>query len=77
RLSSAWGEVVWKWQGGSSLHAELRGAVSVDDGHGVVVVGDSDSSPVAIKLDSNGTKLWEWNPETFGWPRDEDGTSEP
>ncbi|CAN0438289.1 unnamed protein product, partial [Ectocarpus fasciculatus] len=40
RLSSAWGEVVWKWQGGSSLHAELRGAVSVDDGHGVVVVGD-------------------------------------
>lgn len=27
----------------------------------MVVVGDSDSSPVAIKLDSNGTKLWEWN----------------
>lgn len=36
------------------------GAVSVDDGDGVVLVGERSVFMVAVKLDSNGNELWKW-----------------
>ncbi|CAM9219530.1 unnamed protein product, partial [Ectocarpus sp. 13 AM-2016] len=67
RLSSASREIAWKWQAGITRSSrQLRGVESVDNGQAVVVVGESSYSPLAVKLASNGTKLWEWHPESFG-----------
>ena len=53
-------------QWGKTIRDRVYGAVSVDDGRAVVLVGGSYFDLLAIKLDSGGNKLWEWRVSWFG-----------